>query len=225
MTITPLDPTGLADVTLSTAMREGSAAEHDQAEHTTFMEELLGGKLNEAAYADYLRRLRVVYATLESVGRQLTDDPIAGPLLDPALERLSAIDADLTFWAPGEPFDVASDAASAYASRIAASAAWGGLFLAHHYTRYLGDLSGGQVVGRLLGRHFDLDGRGVAFYDFPEIGKTKPYKDAYRAELDAVGSALSPDDRARIVTEVKAAFRANQDLFNELGSDLSRYRR
>ena len=95
------------------------------------------------------------------------------------------------------------------------------LLVAHHYTRYLGDLSGGQSVGRALHRAFDLNGAGLAFYDFP-IAKPKPYKDAYRARLDALD--LRPADVDRVVEEVKVAFRLNQAVFDELGRDLDSYR-
>ena len=217
--------TDLADLTLSAAMKQGSAAEHDDAEHSAFMSSLFDGKVNETGYADYLRRLRVVYATMESLGHELADDPIAGRVIDPALERLAAIDADLDVWAPGETHDVVSEAASAYASAIAASAAWGGLFVAHHYTRYLGDLSGGLAIGKILDRHFELDGKGLNFYTFAGIPKTKPYKDAYREKLDAIGAGLTPDERLRVVDEVKTAFTLNQQLFAELSADLDRYRR
>ena len=51
--------------------------------------------------------------------------------------------------------------------------------VAHLYTRYLGDLSGGQILRRAVVRAYGLAGpgettldarAGVAFYDFPEIG-------------------------------------------------------
>ena len=215
----------LADLALSAAMKEGSAVEHDEAEHSAFMDELLGGRINAAGYADYLRALRRVYATLETLGRALSDDPVSGPVIDAGLDRLAAIDADLDFWAPGETHESDSEAAASYAAAIAASAVWGGLYLAHHYTRYLGDLSGGQAVGRILDRAFDLDGQGLAFYDFAEIGKNKPYKDVYREKLDVIGATLSPEDRIRVVDEVRKAFQLNHDLFAELGRNLDAYRR
>ena len=99
------------------------------------------------------------------------------------------------------------------------------MYLAHHYTRYLGDLSGGQAVGALLNRTFDLNGRGLAFYDFAEIGKNKPYKDVYREKLDAVGDALSRQDRLRVVDEVRRAFELNRALCAELGAQLDVFAR
>lgn len=217
-------PTRDAAPTLSLAMREGSRAEHEAAEGSTFMAELLDGRLNATAYADLLLRLRRVYAALEDTVSAHAGDPVVAAVHDTALERLAAIDADLAHWAPGvDPESVDSPAATAYVDRIRAGAAWGGLLVAHHYTRYLGDLSGGQAIGRVLQRTFDLpDGVGVSFYDFQQIPKPKPYKDAYRARLDAL--ELSHADVDRVVDEVKVVFGLNQALFEELGGQIERYR-
>ena len=110
------------------------------------------------------------------------DDPLVAVVYDPALERLSAIDADLHHWADGSSGKVDSPAAEEYRGRL--ESVRGGALLAHHYTRYLGDLSGGRVIRRALDRAFNLSGVGLAFYDFPM--QPKPYKDAYRARLDAL---------------------------------------
>nr|WP_278260162.1 biliverdin-producing heme oxygenase [Nocardioides convexus] len=159
--------------------------------------------------------MRRVYAALEAAVGARSADPIVAAVHDTALERRGAIDADLAHWAPGvDPESIESPAASAYVDRIHAGTDWGGLLLAHHYTRYLGDLSGGQVIGRALQRTFDLpEDTGVAFYDFPLIPKPKPYKDAYRARIDGLG--LSPADVDRVVEEVKVVFGLNQALFDE----------
>ncbi len=208
------------DRTLSVALKEGSAAEHDAAEGSSFVSELLSGRVNEQGYVDYLLRLRVVYATLEDAVRARRDDPLVAAVYDPALERLAAIDADLEHWAPGAFREAASPAAAAYRARIA-EASWGGALVAHHYTRYLGDLSGGQVIGRMLDRTFELGGAGLSFYTFGV--RTKPYKDAYRSALD--GLQLDAEGIARAVDEVKIAFRLNQRLFDELAENLPAYRR
>ncbi|MBZ5740847.1 biliverdin-producing heme oxygenase [Nocardioides mangrovi] len=220
--MTVLDETTV-DLPLSAAMREGSQAEHQAAEDSSFMSSLLDGRVNERGYADYLLRLRVVYATMEAVVRDHLDDPAVAAVHDEALERLAAIDADLDHWCADTERTVDSPAAAAYRSRLEDAAGWGGLLVAHHYTRYLGDLSGGQAIGRILDRTFDLDGAGIAFYDFPEIEKPKLYKDAYRARLDALG--LDDADKQRVVDEVKVAFRLNQELFRELAGNLAAYAR
>lgn len=208
---------------LSVAMREGSMAEHKAAEGSSFVESLLAGRVDERGYLAFLGRLRIVYAAMESAGRALQDDPIVAAVHDPVLERLAAIDDDLDHWSAGTQTVVSSAAADAYAHRLEESASWGGLFVAHHYTRYLGDLSGGQAFGAVLKREFGLTDRGVSFYTFTEVPKPKPYKDAYRARLDAI--ELSPEEKARIVDEVKVAFGLNQQLFAELRTGLDSWKR
>lgn len=208
---------------LSAAMRDGSRLEHQEAEDSLFMSELLVGRVNETGYADYLLRLRGVYEAMERTVRRHAADPVVAAVHDGSLERLDALDADLAHWAPGRGTRVVSPATDAYRDRLARAGEWGGLLVAHHYTRYLGDLSGGQVIGRILDRTFALGGAGIAFYDFPAIPKPKPYKDAYRARLDALG--LGAGEVQRVVEEVKVAFRLNQALFTELGQNIDEYRR
>jgi heme oxygenase len=208
------------DRSLSVAMREGSRAEHVAAEHSSFMAELLSGRVNARGYVDYLLRLRAVYRTLETVVRARHHDPLVAAVYDPTLERLAALDADLQHWAPGGPREVHSPATRAYCARLA-DADWGGAVVAHHYTRYLGDLSGGQAIGRILNRSFHLAGAGLAFYQFPL--RPKPYKDAYRTRLDRLG--LDDDAIDRVVDEVKVAFELNQAVFDELTASLADYRR
>lgn len=207
-------------VPLSTLMRTGSQAEHTAAESSSFMSELVAGRVSGEGYAHYLSLLHRVYGALEEVARELADDPIAGAVIDPAIERLAAIEADQAHWGTVEH---ASPAADAYVARIRESASWGGLFVAHHYTRYLGDLSGGQAIGRILSREFDLDGAGVAFYEFAAVPKPKIYKDVYRSRLDAL--PLDDAERRRVLDEVKRVFALNGGLFEELTGHLDAYRR
>lgn len=204
---------------LSVAMKEGSTEEHARAEQSPFVTELLAGRVNNRGYADYLLRLRVIYAALENAVRSRRDDPMVAAVYDPLLERLPAIEADLKHWNPHGSNEIQSPAAEAYRARIAA-ASWGGALVAHHYTRYLGDLSGGQAIGKVLNRTFALGGAGLAMYRFPL--RAKPFKDRYRARLDALG--LGPDAVRRAVEEVKVAFGLNQAVFDELSDNLPAYR-
>jgi len=44
--------------------------------------------------------------------------------------------------------------------------------IAHSYTRYIGDLSGGQILG-IAERAMNSDGQGTAFYEFKDIPNEK----------------------------------------------------
>ncbi len=206
---------------LSGLLRTGSQAEHTAAEGSSFMSELMAGRIDEAGYAHFLGLLRRVYEALETTAAELKDDPIASAVIDPAIERLAAIDTDLDHWGRTQHDSPATDA---YVARIRQSSSWGGLFVAHHYTRYLGDLSGGQAIGRIIGREFGLvDGVGTAFYAFDAVPKPKLYKDAYRARLDAL--PLDDAERLRVLDEVKAVFALNGGIFAEMTTHLDTYAR
>jgi len=206
--------------TLSARMREGSMAEHRAAEASVFVTRLLEGGVDAAGYTAYLLRLQRVYAALERTARAHLHHPGVVAVHDPDLERSAALEADLEHWAPGGPREVDSPAVAAYERRIEASTgvAGGAGFAAHHYTRYLGDLSGGQAIGRTLDRTFDLGGRGTDFYRFDAVPRPKPYKDAYRLRLD--GLDLDEAQQEAVVAEVQAAFALNQALFVELAAEL-----
>jgi heme oxygenase len=209
---------GLPHGPLSVALKKGSAAEHARAEQSPFVTELLAGRVNDRGYADYLLRLRVVYAALEEAVRSRRHDPLVAAVYDPALERLPAIEDDIRHWNPQGDNAIQSPATDAYRDRIA-DASWGGALLAHHYTRYLGDLSGGQAIAKILDRTFTLGGAGLAMYRFPV--RPKHFKDRYRARLDAL--QLGPDTVRRAVDEVKIAFGLNQAMFDELSGNLPGY--
>jgi heme oxygenase len=216
MTVTAA-PETTPDNALSTLMREGSRAEHTSAENSTFMADLLAGRSSVERYTVFLRQLAVVYEALESVGRALASEPAGAAVVDEALVREAAIEADLRHLAGDDWRAIpVGAAAAAYATRIRETTGDPARYVAHHYTRYLGDLSGGQAIGRILQREYGLTDGGVTFYDFPQVPKPKPYKDAYRARLDALD--LDDATKDRVVDEVRAAFALNEAVFAEMSA-------
>ncbi|MBG9885183.1 heme oxygenase, partial [Bacillus toyonensis] len=102
-----------------------------------------------------------------------------------------------------------------YVDRIRqVGATWAGGFVAHHYTRYLGDLSGGLFIGRVMQRRFGFETNGVGFYLFDDIADPKAFKDVYREQLDA--APWDEAERERVIDEVLLAYRFNTELFEEL---------
>lgn len=204
---------------LTTRLRAATSAVHDDAENAGFMSALMGGELDATAVADLAGQLWFVYGALEPAVRGVAETPEGAAIFDPRLERRDALAADLGFlsgtrWrADLEPLGPTT----AYANRIAELGRSGdaAALLAHHYVRYLGDLSGGQIIARKLRDHYGIDGDGARFYDFATVGKIKPYRDAYRARLDAL--ELPGDVRDRVLAEAVLAFRMNIALFRELG--------
>ena len=209
-------PAAAGDTVAVRVTRWPSSTVPDGAEGSTFIAELMDGKRSRHDYAALAGQQYFVYEALERVADTLMDDPVVAPFAAPELARLAEIDADLQFLvgADWRASVVALPATLRYAERIRETAEWPGGFLAHHYTRYLGDLSGGQIIRTLLQRQFGFDADGVRFYRFAGIPKSKPFKDAYRAKLDSV--PLSAEERERVVDEVASAFDLNAAMFADL---------
>lgn len=194
----------------SAQVREQTLSAHQEAEDSPLMTSLVAGELNSRQYGVLLVQLQHVYTALDAAGDLLRTDPIVGGFFDPRLARGSACAADI---AALDCYDVpVLPQARAYADRITELATtWPGGVVAHHYTRYLGDLSGGQVIATTLSRSLGLSAdHGLAFFDFPGI-KAPPFRRDYRDRLDSM--PWSPQERYDVVAEVQRAFRYNSDLF------------
>lgn len=209
-------------VGLAAQMREGSQREHEQAESSEFMAALTEGRISADGYAAYLAVLVPIYRALERVAADIGDDPIAARVIDPVLFRSAALESDLAFWSQGRPRVADTPATRAYVAAIEACREHPVRYLAHHYTRYLGDLSGGQVIKTVLQRSFDLRHDGVAFYDF-DIAKLKIYKDQYRDRLDT--APLDAAQQYEVVDAVREVFALNGAVFAELSLNLAGYLR
>ncbi|WP_329248414.1 biliverdin-producing heme oxygenase [Streptomyces sp. NBC_01478] len=206
----------------STVIRTASHEQHVEAETSTFMSDLLGGRLGVDAYARYTEQLWFVYEALETVAERLTADPVAGPFIQAELFRLPALERDLEHlrgadWRAGL---TALPATRAYAERVRECAElWPAGYIAHHYTRYLGDLSGGQIIRDKAERTwgFARRGDGVRFYVFEGIGNPAAFKRGYRELLDGV--QVDDLEKQRIVAECKKAFALNTRVFRALGDE------
>ena len=202
----------------SQTLRDRTTSGHGDAEHSGFMHDLVHGKGTREDYTALAAQQYFIYRALEQAAERIKTDPVAANFVIPELNRVPAIEADLSFligddWAEHiQPLA----ATQRYADRITEASTWSGGFVAHHYTRYLGDLSGGQIIRTLIQRQFGFDRDGVRFYLFDEIDKPKRFKDHYRELLDQAG--WTAEEQERIVQEVQGAYRLNTDVFVELES-------
>jgi heme oxygenase len=217
----PLTPTPSTTAPFSAVIRAASQDRHTEAEGSAFMGDMLGGRLGVAAYARYTEQLWFVYRALEDGAARLAGDPVAGPFLRPELARVAALERDLghLLGAGWRRRATALPATVRYAARVTdLAASWPAGYVAHHYTRYLGDLSGGQVIRGIAERTwgFPRKGDGVRFYVFESIGNPAAFKREYRALLD--GLAVGEPEKRRVVEECRHAFALNTALFADLGA-------
>ncbi|MCK0093122.1 biliverdin-producing heme oxygenase [Rhodococcus sp. HNM0563] len=209
----------------SERIRIATQQAHSDTENSVFVTELLDGKLDASAHAALIAQTWFVYDALERIAHTYTDDPIVGPFLTAELLRTPALEADLGFllgaqWRDGLTPLPATVAYVQRLDQVAASSPEA--FLAHHYLRYMGDLSGGQIIRRMLERAYGYDRDGLRFYIFDDIPKPKPFKDSYRAKLDT--APLDEAQQQKVIDEANLAFGLNGALFADLAADLDRYR-
>jgi heme oxygenase len=150
------------------------------------------------------------------------DHPIVGKIYFPELNRKHTLEQDLAYyygynWREQVKL---SAAGAAYVNRIREiSATEPELLIAHSYTRYLGDLSGGQILKNIAQTAMNLtEGKGTAFYEFADITDEKAFKAQYRQNLDAMPIDDITGDR--IVEEANSAFAINMKMFQELEGNL-----
>jgi len=204
-------------VSFSAALRARSRSAHSTSEHAGFMADLMSGAGTRDDYVALVVQHWFIYAALEEATERMRVDPVASVFLSDKLTRLPAIEADLDFLIGSNwrEIVVPLPTTQAYVSRIRRVAAtWPGGFVAHHYTRYLGDLSGGQFIGRLMQRRFGFETNGIGFYLFGDIADPEEFKNVYREKLDA--APWDDAEKERVIDEVLVAYRFNTELFEDL---------
>ncbi len=203
-------------VDVAALIRTASADDHRATESRGFITRLMGGELSLDDYTHYLAQFGWVYEALESRA------DVGPEVFDPRLRRVASIESDLrALGAPDwrERFP-ALPATAAYARHLRSLVDSSDeldrtvRYLAHHYARYLGDLSGGQAIAALVARHYGATPEQLTFYDFSELGSVVHAKREYKERMNAL-----PLDSAAVdalTAEVRVAFAHNGAIFDEL---------
>jgi len=198
---------------LSRKLKEGTKTAHTRAERSPFIRGFLRGQITRDQYTLLLGRLWYVYRALE------TQPAVPSPFFNAGhaafLARTPAIEDDLEFFGASVP-QSPSTAADRYAERIRHVVDHAPhLYVAHAYTRYLGDLSGGQALKRIVQKTFSLStAAGASFYVFPQIPRIDAFKHAFRQQLDAL--VLTDAQHSEIVDEANVSFSLSRSIFDEL---------
>ncbi len=211
-------------VALASQLREGTKKAHTLAENTGFVSCFLKGVVDKASYRTLLADLYFVYSAMEyEIGRLENDrHPVISSINYPELNRKETLENDLEFYfgSTWKSLITPSSSAKAYVQRIHAVAMDSPeLLIAHHYTRYIGDLSGGQILKNIAQKAMDLDdNEGLDFYDFNLIDDQKKFKSNYSVTLNSL--PIDQEMADLIVEEANQAFRFNMDIFKELEGNL-----
>ena len=206
-------------MTFTTRLKEGTKKSHNAAENTKFVSQFLKGVLDPEEYRKLITDFYYVYDTMEQLIVKTTD-PKAKVLqqFNVSLFRTSFLERDLRFyWGPmWRDLLIPSEACNAYCHRINEVAEKDPyLLIAHHYTRYIGDLSGGQILKGIAQSALQPpEGEGLHFYNFPMIDDAKAFKTNYKAVLD--GLELNETEINALIREANHAFKLNMYLFDEI---------
>ncbi|WP_181771991.1 biliverdin-producing heme oxygenase [Amycolatopsis pittospori] len=208
----------------SAALRASTLPAHERANHSVYMNALLGGELTLEGYTRLAIQYYFIYQAIEQAGDKLVKDPVAGKFVFEELRRLPSLERDLEHLVGPDWRETVRPLPSTerYARRVAEASDWSGGFVAHHYTRYLGDIAGGQVIRRLLERKYGVSEAGSLFYHFDQLGSAPKFRDNYREQLNS--APWNDDERARLIDEAIVAFECNIAVFDELAGELDAYR-
>ena len=208
---------------LAMKLRVGTQQAHTDSENLGFMKCFVKGVVDRDCFIQLLRNFYFVYSELETAIEKHKQHPIINLIYFPELNRQSSLEQDMLFYY-GNQWQkriTPSPAAQAYIARIQQiSTHEPALLLAHSYTRYLGDLSGGQMLQKIAQSALKLSGyEGTSFYNFQQIPDKQAFKEKYRQALDK----LSIDDKTtdKIVAEANHAFKLNMQILKELESILT----
>lgn len=207
-------------VPFSKTLREGSWGDHSDSEGAKFMEDIMRGTGTKQDYIDLVVQHYFMYVALEDAAKLIEASSEFASFHPSNLVRLEKLEADLEFLVGADWRDKieAVPATAAYAARIREVEAEGWLagVVAHHYTRYLGDLSGGQMIARRVSKQHGFTDEGVDFYNFESLGSIPDFKNMYRESLDRLGESLDDAEKQRMLDEVRTAYAFNTAVFVDL---------
>ncbi|XP_077575073.1 heme oxygenase [Stigmatopora nigra] len=192
---------------------------HMRAENTELMLSFQKGQVTMPQYKLLLSSLHEIYQTLEEELDKNSCHPAVEPIYFPSeLARLEPIEKDLEFfYGPNWKDKIVVPAATRkYCDRIRKIGKENPEYLvAHAYTRYLGDLSGGQVLGRIAQKSMGLkNGEGLAFFAFPGVSSPNLFKQLYRSRMNVL--ELSEKQRKGILDEAVNSFELNIQVFEDV---------
>ena len=191
---------------------------HSAAENTKFVGSFLRGVISKESYRQLVANFYFIYRAMEEEMEKLKESPIVGPIHNQLLNRTDNLERDLRyFYGPmWRSIITPTEQCQRYVNRIREVADdEPELLIGHHYTRYLGDLSGGQILKGIAEKSLNLkDNEGLWFYEFEGISDKKGFKTQYRNALNTI--PISQSMANAIINEANYAFRLNMYMFDEL---------
>lgn len=203
---------------LASSLKQETADLHAQAERAGVIEALIHGRISREQYCLLLRNLFVIYESLEHGLSRLRGHQCLAPFDFPALFRVTSLSDDLVklHGASWSEQLVVCSAAAAYQERLeVVQEISAEQLLAHAYVRYLGDLSGGQMLRKIVAQALQLSpGEGVSFYEFGTPAEVAGHLRDFKSALGQL--ALTDMQQREVIEEAKWAFVSHIEIANQL---------
>lgn len=199
---------GLCDV-----LKAATAESHSAIDQSLTVRAFLRGCFTPETYLQMMADLRGVYGVLERALSRSSppDDPVVQCFNPLVTNRSLRISEDLEsistrFSKPIPELSAAGQAYVRHLDELSTNESDPGI-IGHVYARYLGDLHGGQVLGRIVTRALRLPpGVGVQFYDFTDRDHLPDLRADFRKQIDNAGKHLQGSERDRVVHESLVSF-------------------
>lgn len=205
---------------LSEALKESTKDVHEQAENTEFMKNFQKGQVSLEEFKLVMSSLYFIYSALEEEIERNKENPCFAPVYFPTeLHRKSSLEKDMLYFYGSKWRSVihCPEAVKKYVERLHyVGQKEPQLLVAHAYTRYLGDLSGGQVLKKIAQKALQLPstGEGLAFFTFDAVSSAMKFKQLYRSRMNSLD--LDKASKEKVVEEARTAFLLNIKMFEQL---------
>ena len=205
---------------LRDVLKRGTKDIHSVAD-SLFTDELVKKKISVKTYREFLSQLYFLYCAMEEGLDRNKEHFLVGPVHFPdELNRKANLERDLEYLY-GESWETdikCLPATEAYVQRIKeiASSDAPERLISHAYVRYLGDVSGGQILKKIIRRMYSFpeDGSGIRFYEFANISEIPKFKEFYNIRMNAL--EVDDEGRQRLLDEAKVAYENNIAIFRAI---------
>ncbi|XP_026989317.1 heme oxygenase-like [Tachysurus fulvidraco] len=209
----------VTDSDLSEQIKAVTKESHVRAENTQLMLSFQKANISLQQYKLLLCSLYKIYEALEEeLDRNASHESVAPIYFPQELGRMEALKKDLEHFYGQDWREkmIVPSATLRYAQGLREiGSEHPERLVAHAYTRYLGDLSGGQVLGRITQKALGLkNGEGLAFFTFPAVSSPNLFKQLYRSRMNSI--ELTETQREGVLEEAVRAFEYNIQVFDDL---------
>jgi heme oxygenase len=187
-------------------VREATSDSHAASMQHPLMVAFMQGGISAGSFFDYLGQLKRVYEILDSWGQDLS-------IYDSRLKRTPIINETLQLSGHVVRRYPATDAYVDHLQNLIDTKDTVAV-LAHHYTRFMGDLAAGPMIG-FLSNNLGIPDEMLKFYEFSDLGDLIEYRLSYGAAIQQI---VPHSDQDRFIFEILLAFKYSQNILDELSS-------